>query len=402
MEDIIEVEESSQIYIKGSAYLLACLLALRDYDSFFREIKRRYAFLGLLVFIPFSAAWSLYPGKVFVNWVHFLGLGISIMVASRYFARYPERFLAMLAYGLGFSVVYAMGASLLLPEVAMSGDAWRGSQSNPNTLGVICFAALWANIAYLMRGIDVWQKMAVVGLIGVSVVTLYFTDSKTSAVAAAFVAVSFPVVLSLSRHDLGVKAVLAGIWIWFGLMVLMAIWLFAPGLLGFEGVVTAMGKDASLSGRTELWADAFGLIKASPVVGWSFDSLLTVNEYSAVLYSHFHNGYLNVLITGGVVTFLLVAGIVVSVIINVRRLSASDTHLRISSMIFVLAFLLHNMTEVSFLASPNPMWIIILFMYFHYGYLVYQIRRLGRRSRRRRKSRIVVSPSATTVSPASG
>ncbi len=378
--DLAMQQDPSQLIIRGSAYLLALILCAKNFDSFFRNVIHRWAFLGMALYVIITMMWSAYPVKVVVYWGHFIGVSLSLIVASRYLVRHASLFFPLFSYGFGLAVTYSMMISLIVPDIGLSGERWQGSTANPNTLGAVCLISIWASLANVVVSHGYREKMISVLFLVISVVTLYYSGSKTSAIASVFVIAGMPVLLSMRGHDLLRKFAIGAVWLWVILMLFVGIWLFSPELLGLEGLLGAMGKDASLTGRTYLWDDAMTLIGQKPLFGWSFDHHMSANEYVEVKYTHFHNGYLDLIVRGGVVGAILTSAIIISIFMNIRRLSGKYFHMSISYMTIVLAILLHNMAEVSLVRNSNNLWMTLMMIYFFSGYLLRYSKRKKRKN----------------------
>ncbi len=77
-------------------------------------------------------------------------------------------------------------------------------------------------------------------------------------------------------------------------------------------IFESVGRDADLTGRTELWGWAFWFFGKSPVVGWGYLGIFSdaLNAPSQIIFKgsyykapHFHNSYLQVLAELGIIGF---------------------------------------------------------------------------------------------------
>lgn len=110
-----------------------------------------------------------------------------------------------------------------------------------------------------------------------------------------------------------------------GAMAVFAIAPLALTLLGYDPltfVLDAVGKDATLTGRTELWHVAGLVIEDHPFLGVGFMSFWKAPEFAvlrlatqhagAVTSSAFHNVVLEVLVSTGPLGFLALAGLILA------------------------------------------------------------------------------------------
>jgi len=188
-------------------------------------------------------------------------------------------------------------------EPRLAGD-WRGIFNHKNTAApamvVLCFISLYA-----MRAGNkaVWAAMAVL-----AIVFLWKAGGKTALGM-------FPVTLVLAflvtrRPLLGATALLATMAVIGTLTIGSAL---SPGIHEF---LAGHGIDATFTARTDIWQIALEAAGQRPLFGygfgsfWGSDMLLNSvqSEYSwAVNAWHAHNGYIEVLLSGGVPALALTA-----------------------------------------------------------------------------------------------
>ena len=111
---------------------------------------------------------------------------------------------------------------------------------------------------------------------------------------------------------------------------------FNSGLLRHAQAVATegVGKDVTLTGRTEIWEVALAAIEHRPVLGWSYDSHQSVFDDPSytVPYTQYHNGFLDTLVAGGAVLMLVLGVHVRAFLGRVRRVAATG------ALVYPLAF----------------------------------------------------------------
>lgn len=108
-----------------------------------------------------------------------------------------------------------------------------------------------------------------------------------------------------------------------GAMVIFAIAPLVLTVLGYDPVtfvLNAVGKDATLTGRTEIWEVAGEVIGEHPILGVGFGAFWKASEFSvlrlatqhagAITSSSFHNFALEILVSTGPLGLLAVAGLI--------------------------------------------------------------------------------------------
>jgi len=143
--------------------------------------------------------------------------------------------------------------------------------------------------------------------------------------------------------------------------------LFALGILSVLLMVTpaelflvftgSLGKDASLTGRTDLWDIAKDAIAQRPLLGWSFDSHTSVmaeREYE-VPYNHYHNGFLDTVIEGGMLLMCVVLYNFGRYVTHFLKLFRQTNHVYPLVVPFIMIIIL-NMSEYSLLRPLSVVW----------------------------------------------
>src|SRR5690606_12866800 len=82
----------------------------------------------------------------------------------------------------------------------------------------------------------------------------------------------------------------------------------------FNGAMAALGRDTSMTGRTDIWLFAFDFWREKPLLGWGYGGIFSsdpnapgsiVRSNQWYIAPHFHNNYLQVLAELGAVGMLL-------------------------------------------------------------------------------------------------
>jgi O-antigen ligase len=149
-------------------------------------------------------------------------------------------------------------------------------------------------------------------------------------------------------------------------IVVAAILLFTFSTLFLNvdlGVIEGLGRNATLTGRTDVWERALKLVK-NPMLGAGFESfwigprLAKMRSLDPGL-NQAHNGYLEIYLNLGWVGAILLAIVVVmgyrSIIASFRR----DPGPARLSLVFFVVTLSYNFTEGAF-KMMMPIWIMFL------------------------------------------
>lgn len=140
---------------------------------------------------------------------------------------------------------------------------------------------------------------------------------------------------------------------------------FQTGILGMF-ITEVLHKPVTFSGRKTLWVQALQLIEKSPFLGYGVDSEILSSfsfSTSAGLLTGFssHNGFLRILLEGGILTLALYFNIFVGIHRSCRTILKKYESVRILSY-SMLAFLLACIFEAEFY-STTFMFLIALLYY---------------------------------------
>jgi O-antigen ligase len=146
----------------------------------------------------------------------------------------------------------------------------------------------------------------------------------------------------------------------------------AATLVGFfvaETVAEIVGKDLTLSGRTELWEALVPAVFDHPFVGHGF-AMFRTTEYLQTYTSHIpwgprstHNSYIEFALNTGVPAAILWIGILLSALARKAvRLPQDRTMLaiRVREVAIILMVMLGAFTEAGLLFAPLITWVLLL------------------------------------------
>lgn len=331
------------------------------------SLKRviRVALRGLPVLILtgvaiLSTIWSAEPEVSLRRGIGLLApTALGIVLAARLTT---EELTRLLAWALGICAVLSVIVALGMPEIGIStieyGSAWKGVYGHKNGLGkaMALGVALFTLLA-LDRRTHRWLTWLAVGLCSALVV---LSKSATALVIAAGVLALIPLYRSL-RLRATLSLALWTLAILLGTTVLTAV------LANAEPVLAALGRDTSLTGRTDLWVVVLASIAEEPWLGYGYNAFWvgSAGASGTVLRSvgwetpHAHNGLLDLgleLGVVGVLLFLIGFGLAVRDAVRCARVTGTVTGLW--PLVFLTFMLLANSSESNILRPHNVLWIL--------------------------------------------
>ncbi len=316
--------------------------------------------LCLVLLAILSVAWSDYPATTFRRAG---SLTTATLWAWYVTARYDlKSVILIITQSIGFLAFASLAVGLGAPGLGRGPDGWLGVFSTKNDLGTVmaigtatCFYTLfiWRPRFFSFA----FSAVALVLCLGL----LYLSQSRTAWVVGLLGPI-LCVIIRLTHKRVGV-----GIIVWTAILLLLA-----PGVvLAMDqlGSITAMlGKDASLSGRVDLWLILPSYIMQRPWLGhgfaafWVQDSVNVFQIWSAVGWEppHAHNGWLDILLDLGFAGLALAAAqILLLVAKSVRAVIEGREADAQYVLLATFVILSHNLTESSLL-RPGLCWVLLV------------------------------------------
>lgn len=323
------------------------------------KIIGRDKFLWLLIGVTlFSTSWSTVPMITLRRSIALMGTTLfGIYIAMRFSI---EEQLRLLAWTFGIAAVLSLVVAVAMPAYGVDyAGAWQGIYNQKNVLGrlmvmsavVFVLLALSSNkhrwIAYSLFVLSVglvWQstsKTALVNLVTILILLIFFRPLRLH------------YALAIPLSIFGILIIGSG-----------ASWL----TLNWEILLASLGKNATLTGRTELWDSVLVMIGKQPLLGYGYGGFWTNGWYGPAAYvwahniwlpKHAHNGVLNLCLDLGLLgltVFLL------QFMMTARRavgwIRATKTATGFWPVMYVAFVFLFNQTESSLL-NQNDIFFIV-------------------------------------------
>lgn len=356
------------IGIYGSAFLFAVLrwnrfrwrlggyLATKD--------KLLLSLVGLALI---SVLWSAVPEVTLRRSVALLLTTLfGIYLATRF--ELSEQ-LRLLFWALIIAAVLSLGVALLVPsygitpssanpwEAEPTGGGWRGIYFSKNTFGRLM--ALSGVVSLLFAISTSKYRPLNWAVFGLSVALLLLAKSATSLLVFLVTIVFFlPLYRGLRwRYTLAVP--------FFSVMILGGGFAMVWYLGNAETVLTALGKDPTLTGRTSLWSSLLEVIKLRPWFGYGYEGFWqSYGEQWSVSYTgwqagHAHNGFLELGLGLGLFGLLLFAlGFFGAFLRAVSWTQTIDAQQTIWPLLYLTFFLLSNLSYTTLLQQNSLWWVL--------------------------------------------
>ncbi|GJI94046.1 hypothetical protein RugamoR57_07640 [Duganella caerulea] len=354
----------ANLLMLGGLYACSAGMLLGRPRSVALVLGRNWPLLLLMLLLAASAGWTYLPEKVALNVVHNLGVIMIALAAALHYRHQPERLPRDIGLVLGANMALQVAAVLLVPMWAIDWQArWQGLTVHPNTLGALGFTTFWANASALAVNGQARSRVGRLHLAGcaLAVTAMAGADSVTSKMSAAASLLLVLAMRRLARRHAGRR-------LYFGLVLGGAVGFLLYRLIGsaidLGWLFALLGRDSKLTGRDDVWRDAYQAIGAHPLLGWGFDDHAYLIASAGMPYSSYHNGLLDLAVNGGIVAVLLLALVFLNWALRHLRRDLLAARCAPFSLAFVLPYMLHNMTEASYVSPRGQMWVLFLALLF--------------------------------------
>lgn len=326
------------------------------------QVAARNKLLWVLVGIALiSVLWSDVPDITLRHGVALIGTtAFGLYFAARYKMIEQQR---LLGWALAIAAVLSLVFALALPSYGVSsgidaqGDAqgWRGVYSHKNTLGSIMALS---TLVFLLLALTSRKRrwVAGAGLI-LSFGLVIFSNSVSGLVVCVSLLALLPVYGALRwRITLAVPFLISA-WLLMGGVVM---W----GLYNAETLLGALGRDITLTGRTNLWPLVITMISQRPWLGYGYSGFWEADKgaYFSFALNGFqatgaHNGFLDLWLQLGLLGVLV---FVLSFLLAFLRAAAwarlSKATEGLWPLMYLTFMLLHSVSESSILIRNDIYW----------------------------------------------
>jgi exopolysaccharide production protein ExoQ len=331
-------------------------------------IYKLFWFDLLMILVIVSISWTGYPLLTIRKIIGILG---TTLFGFYFASRFPiTESLKLTNFAFCIMAILSLITGIILPHYGvMAGQhegAWRGIFIHKNILGRMM--SMYTIMAYsLLRicknKVYLWHILLAICLVILS--------KSASAIIITALLLMFGHFLKIQKLPLPLVIFLTGIFIIliFGISVYVS--------ENFDTLLTSFGKDATLTGRTELWGELFKMIAVHPILGYGYGGFWTggigesaiVDAVTGWSVAHAHNGYINVMLDLGC------TGLALYLIIFFKNylsffgqyfLKRRDVF--IWGILFFTYLLATNLSESEILETNDIFWVLFIYAVFQYKF----------------------------------
>jgi exopolysaccharide production protein ExoQ len=341
-------------------YLGCAVLAVMHYRRTLAALQAAWPVLLIAAMALLSTAWSVDPGttlrrSIVLLWTTIFGVYLASRYSPEDFQRVLMRSLLVL---LGISTLFL----ILKPDTVLDPShtgAFRGLTEHKNSFGEFMAILLLLSLTYSF-GRRAAAKSGVMIVLSMGFLAWAHSGSAILSVGITLVALPLPFLLRFRQSQmpallLSGAATLGGV------------------LLGVshytDAVLDLLGKDRSLTGRTQIWEAVRAAILRRPLLGYGFDAFWQglQGESMRILVAvgwdvpHSHNGYLEALLgfgmVGGALVLLFIIRLGRDALLYVR---ANRTMAGLWPSAFLIFYLVHSFAEAGLIKRDGLTYLVVV------------------------------------------
>ncbi len=361
-DDIRDVDDISSSNIVSQLiylpiYAISLFLLYRKRRRVVQFIKEEKFFTLLIAWCFLSVLWSDYSFVTFKRWMKLFGSSAACLAFLLHLDSVDEA-LKYFKIILGIYIPLTLISVAVVPEaIQWEFPAWRGLAPHKNHLGQISLLSVIVWASAFKRDVGFRAKCISGAYLAASIVILIGAQSSTSLIVFLFITALFALLATeklFSPPGMGryFSVLLASCFAFAYLMIQM----FYPET--FEMILGQFGKDATFTGRTELWAEVLDEAFAHPLVGAGFGGFWVVGNPPVMslyedprfiwLPNQAHSGYIDFLNETGIVGVILLIGMILTFFVKLRHYPGAFAW----KWFFVSALILNVQETCLFLDNP--------------------------------------------------
>jgi exopolysaccharide production protein ExoQ len=339
-----------------AALLLCGVIALvRRGPDVRRVLRGNVPIILFFLYCGASILWSDYPTVSFKRWIKAVGDLVMVLIV----VTDPEPLAALKRLFVRASFLVIPLSILVIKYYPDIGVGYRlaegrrvitGLTLDKNALGAICMlfglGFLWRFLSAYRDREDTHRTRHLIVHGTLLAMAMWIFSKANSMTALLCFVLGSGVIVATSIPGLARKRVVVNL-----LVVTVLASAALPLFLSVgTGVLTTFGRDATLTGRTDIWTEALAAV-GNPMLGAGFESFWLsgpLDEGRSFHVNEAHNGYLELYLNLGWIGVVLLAAVIVTGYRNVNGMLRQDPEEGGLLLAFFVVGLTYSMTEAGF------------------------------------------------------
>jgi O-antigen ligase len=361
--EFVEFDSSLIQIIYFLLYIVTFFLLVLRWRKTVYVLTQDHFIITLIILLPiFSILWSFAPPTTIKNSFTLFGSSLfGVYLATRYTLKEQ---LQLLALAFNIQILLSVVFAVALPKYGVMGGIhqgkWRGVFPHKNILGA---RMVISSIIFLLLGYNVKKnRLFIWGSFALSFLLLLRAASSSALVTLIIMIFAFYLFQTFRwSYQIMIPSLIAIATIGEGL------YFFLSSNAG--ALFSSIGKDATLTGRTDLWPLVIDMIRKQPWLGYGFGGFWQgFNGESAYIWyaagwpaTHPHNGFLAICLDLGLVGLLIfILGYLRGFIKAVALVRCSNTAEAVWPILYLTYIVLTNLTESTLIGSNQITWVLYI------------------------------------------
>ena len=343
-------------------YLITFLLLIIRWRRTLYTLTSNFLVWLLISLAPISSVWSVEPAKTLNASVAMMGTCLfSLYLASNYSFK---KQLQLLGWSFAISIVLSFIFAIVLRKYGVMGGvhagAWRGIYTHKNWLGRMM--VLGSGVFFILAN-DA-RKHRLILWIGAALAFLLILLSRSSS-PLVNLAVILSIVSASRIFRLRTKLLIPILFstIAIGILVSLEATSLADTVLG------AVGKDSSLTGRTDIWPYVIDKIHEKPFLGYGFAVFWNglKGESADIVRAlrwpvpNSHNGFIDLGVDFGALGLsLFFTSLVHTLFRAITWVRSTQSWIDLWPLLFLLYLMLSNISESDLFSRNSLTWVLYI------------------------------------------
>jgi O-antigen ligase len=369
-EKATEVDElsSSNVVnqvVYGLLFITSLITLIPKWSEVRRLIVKEKIFTIFLIWCFLTIFWSNHPFislKRYILYFTTVTVCISMLLYCKDFSEITKIFISLLGIYVGITIL----SIIFVPNAINHHGYWMGITQHKNVLGQIILLSLVLFVT-TFKYLTTRYKIILGFLIFISAVIIFGTKSTTTLFTLIILCcISITMLIDKLFESLNIGRVVSVMTSVVAIIIIISVFLVIPELI--ESIVGTTGKDLTLTGRIDIWADIWKEVEKHFVMGTGFQGFWVVADDPRIedLYKIYldlpnqaHNGYLDILNEIGFIGLALFILLILNFFKNLKLIDGINIW-----KWFIIIAIITNLTESTFITSRSVISVMFIFSYF--------------------------------------
>jgi len=340
-----------------TTYIVSFLLIVLRWKTFIYTFSRDRFIWLLLGVCAVSSFWSIDSDVTIRRVFGLIGTTLfGFYFASRYTLKEQ---LKLCAYMLAFSAVMCFLFVIFLPEYGLALGSWRGIYIHKNILGkrFVLSAAIFFFFVMTTRE-NRWVSW--LGYITSGVLVLL---SKSAGALGNLMIMTAVIFIYYRILQLKYKIMVPILTFFSTLSIIFYVWFVTQA----DAALGLVGKDTTLTGRSELWTAVFEVIEKKPWLGYGYGAFWqNPNDESNMIIQtirwnapNAHNGFLDLWLGLGLLGLsVFIIGLIINFLRAIYLIRLNETYVNSWLLVYLTFIILSNLAETTLVDQNSLEWVL--------------------------------------------